>query len=535
MSNFLLGQYDLAKNNFNEALLFLRGNFLIDYDQLGLSFRLYSCEILFNRGLCFLYMASIAHGLSDLDNASQEKQIEDHEVIDEALRDQGVGYTVFSIPVGLLYRPDESKVRNMAVRDYLGKARLIAATDVRDVGTGFRGFEKKSEERAFDLPAATHETLNRNKSTKSLFEILPVSQHVLPLSVDQRFRGEHDKALPGFDFDIERRPTLVSSSRGLFPSPSRNNSITQKPMPALPPTSTWQSRNPDVSSSGTSSSSSSIRKDSTSSRDAHSIGRQGSSASSLRSRESSYHEPPKRKQSNRSPPFPVKTQKHDQQSTETTKKVPRRQRDSDSSVYDEIIPTLQLLGQDVDQWGPPSSDTDAIDGPKRTASHGVQDTHHASNDSKHSETRASYTLDQPVKSRQPFKQYGILSSGDFSDILDAYYHESDLISPREILARGPRVQKITCKIYGLEDTRKIVLEPFLQVKDFQTRLAVKFQWTELPKLRVKDEDGEMILLEDQDDLDDACEMAILKAQRENKVVGSMEVWVKDGRLPEKAT
>lgn len=39
------------------------------------------------------------------------------------------GYTVFSIPVGVLYRPNAAKVKNLKTKDYLGKARLIAASD----------------------------------------------------------------------------------------------------------------------------------------------------------------------------------------------------------------------------------------------------------------------------------------------------------------------------------------------------------------------------------------------------------------------
>lgn len=32
-------------------------------NRLGLKFRLYSCEVLFNRGLASIYMASLAHSL----------------------------------------------------------------------------------------------------------------------------------------------------------------------------------------------------------------------------------------------------------------------------------------------------------------------------------------------------------------------------------------------------------------------------------------------------------------------------------------
>jgi hypothetical protein len=51
------------------------------------------------------------------------------------------GYTVFSIPVGVVYRPNEAKVRNLQQKDYLGKARLVAASDRNNAFTGFAGTE----------------------------------------------------------------------------------------------------------------------------------------------------------------------------------------------------------------------------------------------------------------------------------------------------------------------------------------------------------------------------------------------------------
>lgn len=99
--------------------------------------------------------------MADLLMASKEKQTSDHDVIDEALADRGdvrlfsslgghlarhgltynahQGYTVFSIPVGLLYRPAASKMRNLKTKDYLGVAKLVAATDQRDAFVGFTG------------------------------------------------------------------------------------------------------------------------------------------------------------------------------------------------------------------------------------------------------------------------------------------------------------------------------------------------------------------------------------------------------------
>lgn len=88
VSNFLLGDFEEALANFNDTLLYLRGNNMIDYAQLGLLFKLYSCEVLFNRGLCYIYLQQKDAGLQDLSYAVKEKVVEDHNVIDEAIREE---------------------------------------------------------------------------------------------------------------------------------------------------------------------------------------------------------------------------------------------------------------------------------------------------------------------------------------------------------------------------------------------------------------------------------------------------------------
>ncbi|KAI9669694.1 MAG: hypothetical protein M1831_007390 [Alyxoria varia] len=125
VSHFLIGDFQEALASFNDTLYFLRGNNNIDYEQLGLKFKLYSCEVLFNRGLCSIYLQNRDSGMQDLIHASKEKKVDEHNVIDDAIKDQAEGYTVFSIPVGVIYRPAEAKIRNVGKVDYLGKPQLV--------------------------------------------------------------------------------------------------------------------------------------------------------------------------------------------------------------------------------------------------------------------------------------------------------------------------------------------------------------------------------------------------------------------------
>lgn len=84
-----------------------------NYTQLGLAFKLYSAEVLFNKGssslslifrisnslpgLALIYLGQTEEGMAELQDATNQKATEEHGVIDEAISDRGEGYTVFSI------------------------------------------------------------------------------------------------------------------------------------------------------------------------------------------------------------------------------------------------------------------------------------------------------------------------------------------------------------------------------------------------------------------------------------------------------
>lgn len=112
---------------------------VIDYTQLGLDFKLYSCQVLFNRALCYLELGEHDLGMTDMWRATREKQTKAHDLLDQALRDKGKDCTVFTVPQGVLYRPAESKVKNAKKKDYLGNSKVIAALDSKDAIAGFQG------------------------------------------------------------------------------------------------------------------------------------------------------------------------------------------------------------------------------------------------------------------------------------------------------------------------------------------------------------------------------------------------------------
>lgn len=80
--------------------------------------------------------------MNDLEQARKEKVTTEHDVIDDAIRDRGERCTVFSIPVGVLCRPPENKLKNIKSKDYLGKVKLVVGSNIDDVYIVFSGVTK---------------------------------------------------------------------------------------------------------------------------------------------------------------------------------------------------------------------------------------------------------------------------------------------------------------------------------------------------------------------------------------------------------
>ncbi|KAL2771164.1 neutrophil cytosol factor 2 isoform 2 [Daubentonia madagascariensis] len=96
-------KYDSAIKDLKEALSQLRGNQLIDYKILGLQFKLFACE--------------------------KQKL-----------------YEPVVIPVGRLFRPNERQVAQLAKKDYLGKATVVASVVDQDSFSGFAPLQPQAAE-----------------------------------------------------------------------------------------------------------------------------------------------------------------------------------------------------------------------------------------------------------------------------------------------------------------------------------------------------------------------------------------------------
>ncbi|RAL03451.1 putative PB1 domain protein [Aspergillus ibericus CBS 121593] len=435
VSNFLLGDFEEALANFNDTLLYLRGNTSIDYEQLGLRFRLYSCEVLFNRGLCYIYLQQMGPGMQDLDYASKEKVTPDHDVIDEALREQASGYTVFSIPVGVIYRPNEAKVKNLKTKDYLGKARLIAASERTSMPFGpsddlKRTLSMLDHRKPEHLPFATSHLVHKNLQSRS-------RQH--------------------------SEPPL---NRNLFPP--------------TPP--------PDADKASTNSSTGSVTMNS----------RPGSIRAAR---------PPRLELAGAG------------QSTDTLVDKPRIGTTRTASESRAMRPGPR--GPDAPGHRRGVSDTGfAPAGPSEEVYSGTRSMPAGANWRRQQER---YIDEQEEYASDADEDNG--PDGEF-ELVGTRQQGSPKRSSRRGTSRRVEVRKFRVKAHSHEDTRYIMMEPTIAFGEFETRIREKFGFRTLLKIRMQD-DGDMITMVDQEDLDLLMGGSREVARREGSEMGKMEIWVEE--------
>ncbi|XP_024065520.1 neutrophil cytosol factor 2 isoform X1 [Terrapene carolina triunguis] len=131
--------YELAIEDFKEVLALLRGNLLIDYKILGLPFRLFACEVLYNIALLYAKLEDWRKAEEHLTLAISMKTEPRHNKIDRAM-EAILKHRLFepvAIPPGKLFRPNEKQVAQLEKKDYLGKATVVASVVDKDSFSGF--------------------------------------------------------------------------------------------------------------------------------------------------------------------------------------------------------------------------------------------------------------------------------------------------------------------------------------------------------------------------------------------------------------
>jgi hypothetical protein len=370
---------------------------------------------------------------------------------------------VFSIPVGIVYRPNEAKVKNLKTKDYLGKARLVAASDRANAFTGFAGSEikKVGQVSKDDRPeeklsfAATNLVKPELQSRARQQSEPPISRNMFPPTPppesDARrsggSKGDSGKVDSGGKADAPM--SRAQSVRGGGPKPQPLN-----------------------------------------------LGR-----AAFDQEQPSASEAPRRQGTQRSASErPAPGRSESQRSRQQREYRPRR-RGSDDDVIDEYY--------EEDNYEPRRSNTR----------------------SKQSSRRPAYIEEEDE------------DDYDGSDLDDA---EFEMMSRTKSRRRSParsktsagnnrvvQSSKIKVKVHA-GDTRYVFISQETTMRDFSQSIKEKFGVRSNFKVEFKD-DGDMITMADQDDLDMAIQTAKSLARKENSDMAKLEVGSSSSPLPQSST
>lgn len=93
---------------------------------------------------------------------------------------------------------------------------------------------------------------------------------------------------------------------------------------------------------------------------------------------------------------------------------------------------------------------------------------------------------------------------------------------RRANSRRPEVRRFRTKVHAPDDIRYIMIGPTVEFAEFEAKIREKFGFQCPLKMKVQD-DGDMITMVDQEDLDLLLSSAREVARREGSEMGKMEV------------
>ncbi|XP_073498714.1 neutrophil cytosol factor 2 [Phyllobates terribilis] len=137
---FKKGKYSQALDDWSRCFTEMRGNQLIDYKILGLTFKLYSCEILHNIALANAKMENWEKAEKSIILALSQKAEPRHGTrIEKAMQEilKQKDFPSLEMPKGRLFQPNERLVEQLEKKDYLGKATVVASVVDKDSFSGF--------------------------------------------------------------------------------------------------------------------------------------------------------------------------------------------------------------------------------------------------------------------------------------------------------------------------------------------------------------------------------------------------------------
>ncbi|KAM4640591.1 neutrophil cytosol factor 2 [Discoglossus pictus] len=137
---FKKGVYSSALEDWYRCFAEMRGNQLIDYRILGLTYKLYSCEILYNVALAHCKLGEWAKAEEKVVLALNQSAEPRHTTkIERALQNilKQKDFSPVEMPQGRMFHPNERMVEQLEKKDYLGKSLVVASVVDKDSFSGF--------------------------------------------------------------------------------------------------------------------------------------------------------------------------------------------------------------------------------------------------------------------------------------------------------------------------------------------------------------------------------------------------------------
>lgn len=138
-------RYEKAKDDFSTAMKNLRGNLLIDYKQLGLTYKLYSCEVNYNQAYTLYQMGRREEALKELqvgEASAVDCSESRHKIITAAIDKlrSGDSFLPYRLPKSsMLFVPPRTKTDMLNPMQFMGKAKVVSSIVDADDYTGFVG------------------------------------------------------------------------------------------------------------------------------------------------------------------------------------------------------------------------------------------------------------------------------------------------------------------------------------------------------------------------------------------------------------
>ena len=404
--------------------------------------------------------------------------------------------------MGVVYRPNSAKVKNLKTKDYLGKARLVATSDQSNAFTGFAGSEAKKNAAG-----------GTGKDDRPLDTISFAASNLVKTDLPRRNRQQSAPPINRNMFpptpppDAEPvRPQLAttntSPAANIAPMSSRANSVRSGPRPERLNL---------------------LRQDSNLSRQ--------DPAPPERQDPSSTHDPPRRGTTRTAsePRGPSR-----QYSSATRQREPRDYPTSKGRLFMETTP-LRETGEDADIDEYPDELYEMYGSPTNNQRYGGGSQRRHS--SRRRERSRSRRRPQYISEEEDddFGPSNTSSLSDFEILNNAGGRLSRPPPPRNRersrsrtgvgrgqSRRAPELKNIRVKVHSGDDTRYVMVGSAVVFEDFVDRVKEKFGIKTRYKLKIKDE-GDFITLGDADDWDMALSNVRKEAQREGGELGKLEV------------